>query len=96
MYIIYSNGKNGNSEGSPIAQAPTDLKARRVCAKLIERGFYHRGLWAEDHTTKKFFLIEPFSKGVLLYNNSDGVEKMLDMNGNVIKKKKNKWRPFGL
>lgn len=96
MYIIYANGKSGNSEGSPITQAPTDLKARRVCAKLMSSGYYPRGLWAEDHTTRKFFLIEHFSKGVLLYNNNDGVEKMLDMNGDVIKKKKNEWRPFGL
>lgn len=96
MYIIYSNGRNGNPEGSPIAQAPTDLKARKLCARLMERGYYSRGLWAEDHTTKKFFLIEPFGKGVLLYTNSDSVEKKLDMNGNVIKKKKAEWRPFGL
>lgn len=96
MYYIYYNGTNGNPVGNSITKAPNDLKARQECARLMRGSSYSRGLWAEDHSTGKFFLIEHFGKGVLLYTNNEGKEKKLDMNGNVIKKKKKEWRPFGL
>lgn len=93
MYYIYPN-KNGNPAKDPIAKAPTDLKARHECAKLMSNR-YPGGLWAEDKTTHKFFLMEHFGKGRYLYTNNDSVEKKLDAKGNVIRKNK-EWRPFGL
>lgn len=95
MYYIYPN-KNGNPEKNPIAKAPTDQMARRECAKLMGFNNYRAGLWAEDKTTHKFFLIEHFGKDTYLYTNNDGVEKKLDARGNIIRKKKKEWRPFGL
>lgn len=93
MYYIYPN-KKGNPAKDPIAKAPTDLKARHECAKLMNR--YPGGLWAEDKAAHKFFLMEHFGNAYL-YTNNDGVERRLDSKGNVIKKKVQAvWRPFGL
>ena len=95
MYYIYPI-KNGNPVKDPIAKAPTDVKARRVCVKLLGFNDYPSGLWAEDKATHKFFMVEHFGKGKYLYLNNDSVEKRLDAKGNVMKEKKGWWKPFGL
>lgn len=95
MYYIYEN-KRGNPVGSPIANAPTDLKARHECARLMRSGYFSDGLWAENHSTRKFFIVRRFGKDRLLYTNDESTEKKLDLRGNVIRKGKKDWHPFGL